>query len=56
MLMLAHRAREAVLLDCVVRAAIRTGSKVLAECDKTLISITKVSCERGLAFPGEDRQ
>ena len=38
MLMLAHRIKEAVLLDFVVRAASRTGSKdikVLAECAET---------------------
>ena len=34
MLMLAHRAKEAVLLHSVVRAASRTGSKVLAQCVK----------------------
>ena len=56
MLMLAHRAKKAVLSDFGVRAASRTGSKVLPQCDKRLISITKVSCERGLAFRGEGRQ
>ena len=35
MLMLAHRAKEAVLLDFGVRAASRTGSKVLPQCAKT---------------------
>ena len=35
MLMLSHRAKEAVLLDFGVRAASRTGSKVLAQCAKT---------------------
>ena len=35
MLMLAHRAKEAVFLDCVVRAASRTGSNVLAQHAKT---------------------
>ena len=35
MLMLSHRAKEAVLLDCVVRAGSRTGSNVLALCYKT---------------------
>ena len=35
MLMLAHRTKEAILLDVVVRAASRTGSKVLAQCAKT---------------------
>ena len=38
MLMLAHRAKEAVLLGFVFRAASRTGSKVLAQCAKTVIS------------------
>ena len=47
-------AKEAVLLDFGVRAASRTGSKVLAQCAKTA-DITKVSCERGWAFRGEDR-
>ena len=53
MLMLAHRAKEAVLLDFGVRAASRTGSNVLAQCAKRLISITEVSCECGLAFRGK---
>ena len=35
MLMLAHRAKEAILLGFVVRAASRTGSKGLAQCAKT---------------------
>ena len=35
MLMLAHRANEAVLLDVGVRAANRTGSKVLRQFAKT---------------------
>ena len=53
MLMLAHRAKEAVLLDFGVRAESRTGSKVLHRVLKRLISITQVSCERGLACLGE---
>ena len=35
MRMLVHRAKEAVLLDFGVRAASRTGSKVLPQCAKT---------------------
>ena len=56
MLMLAHLAKKVVLLDFVVHAANRTGSKVLAQCAKTADFLTKVSCERGLAFRGEYRQ
>ena len=56
MLMLAHRAKEAVLLDFVIGAGSRTVSKVLTQRAKTLISTRKVSRERGLAFRGEDRQ
>ncbi len=56
MLMLAHCAKEAVLLDFVIRAGSRTVSKVLTQRAKTLISTTTVSRERGLAVRGEDRQ
>ncbi len=35
MLMLAHRAKEAVLLDLVIRAGSRTVSKVLTQRAKT---------------------
>ena len=34
-LILAHHTKEAVLVDCVVRAASRTASNVLAQCTKT---------------------
>ena len=57
MLMLAYSAKEAVLLDLGVRAASRTlVQKYWHSLLKRLFSITTVSCERGLAFRGEDRQ
>ena len=56
MLMLAHRAKEAVLLDFGVRAQAEQVQKYCHSVLKRLISITKVSRERGLAFRGEDRQ
>ena len=56
MLVLAHLAKEAVLLDFVVRAASRTlVQRYWHSVLKRLISITKVLCERCLELRGEDR-
>ena len=57
-LMLAHRAKEAVLLFVYfAQQAEQVQKYVLTQCAKTAdYSITTVSCERGFAFPGEDRQ
>ncbi len=57
MLMLAHRAKDSLFSWMLLFAQeAEQVQKYWHSVLKRLISITKVSCERGLAFRGEDRQ